>query len=59
MREPRKGSKESWAKLTAAFADSARALDSSVQSKNRDAALTAHAALGSACMGCHKEHKGR
>jgi hypothetical protein len=57
--EPRRGSKESWAKLTATFAESATALDRSVQSKNRDAALAAHSALANACMACHQQHKGR
>lgn len=57
--EPRKGSKESWAKQTADFAASATSLNAAVQSKNRDAALAAHMSLTRACMGCHQQHKGR
>ena len=57
--EPRRGSKESWTKLSTAFAESASALDQAVRSKNRDAAMAAHAALGNACMSCHQQHKGR
>jgi hypothetical protein len=56
--EPRKGSKESWAKFTASFTDSTAALDRSAQAQDKDAAMSAHKALGGVCMGCHQQHKG-
>jgi hypothetical protein len=56
--EPPKGSKDSWARLTAAFADSAVALERSVESKDRSAALVAHKALENSCMACHQQHRG-
>jgi hypothetical protein len=56
--EPSKGAKESWTKLSTAFADSAAALDKAAQAKNKDAALEAHGQLAGSCMECHKEHRG-
>jgi hypothetical protein len=56
--EPPKGGKESWAKLTADYAESATALDRAAQARDRDAALAAHGKLASSCMPCHKEHRG-
>jgi hypothetical protein len=55
--KPRRGSPESWAKLSAAFADSANALHKAAQAKNRDAALEAHGELEGSCMECHREHR--
>jgi hypothetical protein len=56
--DPPKGSKDSWTRLTAAFAESAVALERSVESKDRDAALVAHKALENSCMACHQQHRG-
>jgi cytochrome c556 len=55
--EPPKGSKESWAKLTGTFSETAAALDRAAQAKDKDAALEAHDALESSCMACHREHR--
>jgi hypothetical protein len=54
--EPRRGTKESWAKLTAGYTEAAAALDKAAQEKNKDAALAAHQALGTLCNGCHQAH---
>ena len=48
--EPSKGTKESWTKLSTAFADSAAALDKAAQAKNKDAALEAHGQIQGSCM---------
>jgi hypothetical protein len=56
--DPPKGSKDSWSKLTAAFAESAEALDKAAQAKDVTAARTAQAKLGTSCMECHREHRG-
>ncbi len=56
--EPAKGSKESWAKLTASFADSAAALDKAAQAHDLDGAKAAQDKLGSSCMECHRAHRG-
>lgn len=55
---PRKGSTESWAKLSTAFSESADALDKASKAKNRDAALKAHSQITGSCMGCHRQHRG-
>ena len=55
--EPPKGSKDSWANLTSAFAGSATTLDRSTQAKDRDAAVKAHEELSGSCMACHREHR--
>jgi hypothetical protein len=55
---PRKGSPESWAKLSAAFGESAAALDKAAKAKNRDAALDAHNEITGSCMECHRQHRG-
>jgi hypothetical protein len=55
--DPPKGSKESWTKLTGAYAESAAALDSAAVAKDKDAALTAHTKLTQSCMACHREHR--
>jgi hypothetical protein len=56
--EPPKGSKESWAKQTAAYAAAAAALDRAAQAKDRAAAKEAHDTLSNSCMACHREHRG-
>ena len=55
--EPPKGSKESWSKLTAAYAESASELEKAAEAKDKDAALAAHAKLAGSCMACHREHR--
>ena len=55
--EPPKGSKESWAQLTASFAETAGSLDRAAQAKDRAAALKAHESLTGSCMACHREHR--
>jgi hypothetical protein len=55
--KPRRGSPESWAKLSSAFADTASALNKAAQAKNRDAALEAHGQIEGSCMECHREHR--
>lgn len=54
---PPKGSKESWERLTTAYAESAAALDKAAQAKDKNAAQAAYKALGRSCMGCHREHR--
>jgi cytochrome c556 len=56
--DPPRGSKESWATQTSAFAESASALEQSVQRKDRDGALAAHKSLENSCMACHQQHRG-
>lgn len=55
--DPPKGSKESWTKQSASFAESAAALDRASGAKDKDAALAAHGALTKSCMACHREHR--
>ncbi len=55
--EPPRGSKESWSKLTAAYAESAVALNKAAESKDRDAALAAHKVIAGSCTACHREHR--
>jgi hypothetical protein len=57
--DPPQGSKDSWSQLTAAFADSANALDRAAQAKDVNAARDAQARLGNSCMECHRAHRGR
>jgi hypothetical protein len=55
--DPPRGSKESWAKQTASFSESAAALDRAADSRDKNAALAAHGALTKSCMACHREHR--
>jgi hypothetical protein len=55
--DPPKGTKESWTKLSAVFADSAAALDKAAQARNRDAAVEAHGQIAGSCMECHRAHR--
>jgi hypothetical protein len=55
--EPGMGTKESWQKLTTAFATNAATFDSAAQAKDREAAKTAHGLLSDSCMQCHREHR--
>jgi cytochrome c556 len=54
---PPRGSKESWEKLTSAYAAAAAGLDRAAQGKDRDAALTAHRQLEGSCKACHNAHR--
>jgi hypothetical protein len=56
--DPPKGAKESWIKLTAAFADSAVELDRAASAKDKDAARVAHDQLKNSCNACHQPHRG-
>jgi Cytochrome C' len=56
--DPPKGSKESWTKLTAAFAESAAELDRAAMAKNKETAKVAHDQLKNSCNACHQEHRG-
>jgi hypothetical protein len=56
--EPYKGSKESWSKLTAEYAELANDLDKAAQAKDKAAATAAQGDLASSCMACHRQHRG-
>jgi cytochrome c556 len=55
--EPKKGSKESWEKLTAAWIESAGDLDKAAQAKDQAAAKVAHDTLKNSCKECHQAHR--
>jgi hypothetical protein len=55
--DPPRGSKQSWAKHAASFADAAAALDRAVEAKDKKAALAAHDFASNSCMSCHLEHR--
>jgi hypothetical protein len=55
---PPKGSKESWAKLTSAFSNSAVALQKAIDAKDKDGAVAVQKTIAESCMACHHEHKG-
>jgi hypothetical protein len=55
---PPRGDKDSWDKLTKAYADNAAKLDKAAMNMDLDAARAAYAKMGEpACMTCHKAHK--
>ena len=56
--DPPKGSKESWIKLTAAFAESAAELDRAATAKDKETAKVAHDQLRNSCNACHQQHRG-
>ena len=56
-KDPPKGHKASWEKLTSAYAEWADDLDKAAQAKDKDAALEAHGKLAGSCMACHREHR--
>jgi cytochrome c556 len=56
--DPPKGSKESWAKLSAAFAVSATALEKAAKAKDLAGARAAETNLRGSCMACHQAHRG-
>jgi hypothetical protein len=55
--EPVKGAKDSWAKLTLAFSESATELEHAAQAKDKSKTKEALDSLGSSCMACHREHR--
>jgi hypothetical protein len=55
--DPPLGSKENWAKATAAYIASVTDLEKSAQAKAKDASLAAHGQLTNACDTCHREHR--
>ena len=57
VRTPKKGSKESWEKLTAAWIESAGDLDEAARAKDLAAAKVAHDALKNSCKECHQAHR--
>jgi hypothetical protein len=56
--EPRRGAKESWVKLTTAFAESAAELDRAATAKNKETAMVAHDQIKNSCNACHQQHRG-
>jgi len=56
--DPPKGDKESWSKLSLAFAESAAELDKAAQEKDKAKAVAAIDGLQNSCMGCHRQHRG-
>jgi hypothetical protein len=56
--DPPRGDKESWKKLSQAFAESAAELDKASQAREKDTTVAALDALGSSCMACHRQHRG-
>jgi cytochrome c556 len=55
--DPIKGEKDSWNKLTLAFAETAAGLDKSAMAKDKDHTQEALDGLGSSCMACHRQHR--
>ena len=56
--DPSKGSKETWAKLTAAFATSATELDKAAQAKDAATAKNVVTKIQGSCKECHDGHRG-
>jgi cytochrome c556 len=54
---PPKGAKQSWIKLTTAYAKSATELDRAAAAKDKDAAKVAHDQLKNSCNACHQQHR--
>jgi len=55
--EPVRGTKDSWTRLTLAFADSAAELEHAAQAKDKDKTKEALDTLGGSCMACHRQHR--
>src|SRR5262245_51605084 len=55
--DPPRGEKDSWAKLSKEYVESAKALDDAAQKKDKKAALAAHTSITNACKTCHMEHR--
>jgi Cytochrome C' len=56
--DPPKGTKESWTKLTTAYADMAADLERAAVAKNKESAKVAHDQLKNSCNACHQQHRG-
>ena len=55
--DPPKGDKDSYKKLAASFAESAKEIDKAVQAKDAKAAMAAFQKSGMACSACHQAHR--
>jgi hypothetical protein len=55
--DPPKGEKDSWQKLTKAYADNTKALEAAVAKMDKEAAKAASDKIGKSCEVCHKAHK--
>jgi cytochrome c556 len=55
--DPVRGDKQSWSKLTLAFADTASELDKAAEAKDMEKTKGALDSLGSSCMACHRMHR--
>jgi hypothetical protein len=55
--DPPRGDKDSWVKLTSAFAQSAEELNKAAAKKDKDAALAVHKTLSESCKTCHDAHR--
>jgi hypothetical protein len=56
--DPPKGSKDSWAKYTSEYAESAAELEKAVVAQDKESAVAAHGQLSNSCMACHNAHRG-
>jgi hypothetical protein len=54
---PPKGDKDSWSKLTKAFADNAKALEKAAAKMDLKAARDVSKKMGDSCKGCHAAHR--
>jgi hypothetical protein len=57
--QPRRGSADSWQKLTTSFTATAEELKLAADAKDQAKAKAAHTKLTDSCMGCHNEHRGK
>jgi hypothetical protein len=55
--DPPNGAKESWANLTAAFAESGAELERAAMAKDNAAAKLSHDQLKNSCNACHQQHR--
>jgi cytochrome c556 len=56
--EPPKGSKESWEKLTKAYAEAVRKLDEAAKKKDKAGVTATQTTIGGSCRSCHTAHRG-
>jgi cytochrome c556 len=56
---PPKGDAKSWEDLSGKYAENTKALAEAVEKKDEAAANKAVGVIGSSCMACHKEHRGK
>jgi hypothetical protein len=55
--DPPKGDKDSWQKLTKAYADNTKALAAAAAASDKDAAKAASEKIGKSCDVCHMAHR--